>query len=446
MCLAWPAATWAIGDDEHLSISDTASGERIRAIDRSLLLELLKLARFNIRFHQEANRHQNWRTIAYATGREAGTAVSFSASLGDLRQRVRGLEDPSLISRRALKEIVVDTLVGSAISGSASGLELSQNAWVMFTARQHGYSSRASITFVKSIVGRTNTLFEERERLLTTAQTQRQRRVLELENVLLHRIRQQLLFEFQAWSCQSRGQAWRENSFYGMDAFQNFTRMSATLVTLKGFSRPNLGGGAAITSLIANSVATLDPIVCGLIGRSIYNYQRRKLAKEFSVERPFTVPDYSLFERLKQLQKDSPSEKQASVLEEAINLSEKSERFDLALDRETREIERLRRVAQQQTIAGPVIGLTSMPAAILGTIAFYDYRKDRDTTNKMLFAGRLSALPGQAFALVQTPNTLISGIVKNRRLKQLGELPSQLLEQRLNNIDVLENEIRLESK
>jgi hypothetical protein len=145
---------------------------------------------------------------------------------------------------------------------------------------------------------------------------------------------------------------------------------------------------------------------------------------------------------LKQLEKNIPSDKQAKVLDEATALSDKSERLDVALDRENSEIERLRQVAQQQTIAGPLIGLTSMPGAILGTIAFYDYRTNRDTTNKLLFAGRISSLSGQAFALVQTPATMISGRVKNKRLKERGELPSQLLEQRLKNLDVLERNIQ----
>jgi hypothetical protein len=182
---------------------------------------------------------------------------------------VRGLDNPSRISRNALRNIVTTTLVGSAIGGSASGLELAQNTWVMLTARKHGYSPNASLAFVKEIVGTTNTLFEERERLANAEPIQSRRQVFALENAVLHRIRQQLLFEYQTWSCHSRGQAWRENTFYGIDALQNFTRMSAGIIALKGFSNPSLGGGAAITTLVANSAATLNPIVCGVVGRAM---------------------------------------------------------------------------------------------------------------------------------------------------------------------------------
>lgn len=438
-----PQTTWAKDAKQLEAIVEDASREGISAIDRSLLLELIKLARFNIHFHQEANRHQQWRALTYAAGRESGTAVSFASSLVDLNERVHALNNPSLISRNALKNVVITSLVGNAISGSASSLELAQNTWVMLNAHKQGYSPRASIAFVKNIVGTTNTLFDEREHLAAGTPSQRRRRAYELEDIVLHRIRQQLLFEFSTWSCQSRGQAWRENTFYGIDALQNFTRMSAAVIALRGFTEPQLGGTVAISTLVANSVATINPLLCGVIGLAMRQYQLSKLSKEFSIDRPVVAADQSSAQdKPNQLQNDLSFDKQNKLLEKASFLSDKSERFDVVLDRETKEIERLRRVAQQQIIAGPLIGLTSIPAALLGTIAFYDYRKDRNTTNKLLFSGRISTLSGQAYALIQTPWTLISGMVRNRRLDRLGQSPSQLLEERLRNLDALEEQIR----
>jgi hypothetical protein len=421
---------------------DVLKSERIGAIDRLLLIEFVKLARFNIQFHQSANAHQRWRTFTYAAGRESGTAVSLGSSLVDLRQRVRGLHDLSLISRGQLKEAVEASLVGNAISGSASGLELAQNTWVMLNARRHGYSPQASTAFVKKIVETSDSLFDQRKRLIS-AEVQlleRQNRLYELEDLLLHRIRQQLIFEFRAWSCQSRGRAWRENTFYSIDAAQNFTRMAAGVVALKGFSQPWLGGAATISTLIANSAATLNPVICGLAGLSISRYQLRRLSKLFPVDRPNTTDDLVVELELKQ--RKFSTENQITLLQEASLLADKSERFDVILDRETSDIERLRRVAQQQTIAGPLIGLTSIPAPVLGTIAFYDYRTDRETTNKLLFSGRIPAISGQAFALVQTPYTVISGVIKHNQLKRIGQLPSQLLDERLNNLDRLDKQLR----
>lgn len=434
-------------DTSHSELASTVANAesdstvaKISSIDRTLLLELIKLARFNIRFRQEANRHQKWRALTYAAGREAGTAVAFAASLSDLKQRVRGLDDPSLISRNALKNVVTASLVGSAISGSASSLELAQNTWMILQAGQNGYSPKASTAFVKNIVFTTDKLFEQRERLVSVMpQDLKQRRIYEVESDLLEHIRQQLLFEFCSWSCHSRGQAWRENTFYSLDAMQNFTRMSAAIIGLKGFSQPGLGGAAAVTTVVANSVATVNPLVCGLVGLSMRKYQQKKLAREFARPRPILATEALAELKVKIVDRENDSE--AKLLEEAVSLGDKSERLDLAINRENKDIERLRRVAQQQTIAGPIIGLTSIPGAVLGTIAFYDYRFDRVTTNKLLFAGRISALAGQSFALVQTPYTVIAGRIKNGKLKRAGILPEQMLAERLKNLDHLEAQL-----
>ena len=215
--------------------------------------------------------------------------------------------------------------------------------------------------------------------------------------------------------------------------------MGGAIVGLKGFNHPHLGGTAAISALVANSAATLNPIICSLAGYSVKKYQLMKLARAFPIERP-GLPDQALSD-LKAQDPVYSDDVDSKMLNEVIALNDRSERIDINLDRENTDLERLRRVAQQQTVAGPLIGLTSMPGAILGTLAFYQYRTNRDATNKMLFAGRIAGLSGQSYALIQTPVTAVAGVIKHNKLKRAGELPSQLLAERLNNLDKLKEHI-----
>lgn len=69
--------------------------ERCTEVDRAIFFELVKLAKFNVHFHMEANRHQKWRSLAYPLAREAGTALTFSATLIDLAQLTKGLDSPA---------------------------------------------------------------------------------------------------------------------------------------------------------------------------------------------------------------------------------------------------------------------------------------------------------------------------------------------------------------
>lgn len=434
----------ADNDVHPASTTDKDTDDKVDDIDRALILEFIKLARFNIRFQQEANRHQPWRALTYPIAREAGTAVSFGSSLVDLRERVRGFDDPRLISKSSLRHAITTSIVGNTISGGASSAELAQNTWVMLNARRNGYSPKDSAAYVKSIVKTTDALFEQRNQLIVSPQAPERRRTLyEFEARLLRSIRERLLYEFTTWSCLSREQAWSENTFYAIDAVQNFTRVGSGIIGLRAFKQPNIGGSAAICGLVANSAATLNPLIRNAVGISIRKYQRRKLSKDFPVDRPDTSADLAV---LAKLQKDIPEEKQSTLLADAVSFSDGGTRLDAVLERETKQIQRLRQVAQQQTISGPLIGLTGLSGSVLGTTAFYEYRTDRETTNSLLFAGRVAAVAGQGYALLLTPYTMIAGLRKQRRLKKRGELPSQLLEQRLKRLDELEQKIRAADK
>ena len=435
----------ALAQDANSSFveQDSPMKERFAEVDKALFLEMVKLAKFNIHFHLEANHHQKWRTLTYPAARESGTALTFSATLIELNQQSKGLDNLKRISRTELKKAVTCGITGNAISGTASALELAQNTWVMMKAREHGYSPKRSLEFVKNIIANTDRLLETRERLATEVVSSERRQVVDLETKMVRTIRQQLLFEFGTWSCHSRDQAWRENTFYTLDSLQNYTRMSAGIMAMKAFGNPQIARYAVITALTANSVATLNPIIRNLAGIAIRKHQERKLKTIFPFERPELPSNEldALQERLstEEHQRQHPVDHQA-WLRKVAALNQRSEKVDVVLNRETKDIERYRQVAQQQSVSGPLIGLTGVAGATLATVAVYGYPRDFETVNKLGFAGRITQGTGQAYALINTPYTIARGLIRNRDLRRRGELPTQLLQERLDRLNKFSGE------
>lgn len=410
-------------------------------VDRALYLELINLSRFNAKFHQESNYHQPWRAWTYPLGRESGTAASFAGTLVDISQQAKGFNKPKLISKNAVKYGIASTMTGNAISGSASALELAQNFWVMRKAKKHGYSPKESVQYVRSIVSRTTALLEQRKELVAAETNPNLRKAHEIETALIRRIRRQLLYEFRTWSCHSRDQAWRENTFFAIDAAQSFTRMAASIRARQALNDSKLAGSGIVCALISTSAATINPIFKDLVGLGVRKYQEHKLAKEFPVERPDLAEGMSVAE-LTEFEKNHPESRQEQLLTSAILLSQRTERLDVHIDRDVKEINRYREVAQQQSVSGPIIGFTGLAGAICSTVGFWGYRDNPRTANRISFSGRISNAAGQAYALVNTPYTAIDGWRKNRQLKKRGELPSQIIEQRLRNLDEFEHQVR----
>jgi len=110
--------------------------------------------------------------------------------------------------------------------------------------------------------------------------------------------------------------------------------------------------------------------------------------------------------------------------------------------RKTNEhIDKLRRVAGQQAISGPVIGLASVARSVLLTVAYYGYHDKREIINRLSFAGRISQTFGQSYSLIATPTAQIKGYINRRRLKQRQQLPEQVLAARVIKLDGLKARI-----
>ncbi len=93
---------------QQLPSSPIADVERkIRAQDRQIFLELVKLAEFNVRYQQTVNHCSRWRKVVYPLGQEAVYAGFLGYSLTDISQRSRGWNDPRLISSTTAKESFV---------------------------------------------------------------------------------------------------------------------------------------------------------------------------------------------------------------------------------------------------------------------------------------------------------------------------------------------------
>jgi hypothetical protein len=443
-CPANLAADLPASPSIHRSIYFNHEQKELTELDRNILLELIKLSRFNASFRLEANYHWAGRSIVYPLAQECGTAAIFSNNIVDLSQRARGLDDPGLISIPSRKRGLESAITGAAVNGTSSAAELAQNAFVAWQARQHGFSPGRSITFVRTSLKTLDDLLSKREGMLGAYENGDSNSVTALEGRLLRHVRNQLLFEFKTWSVASRETEWRENTFYSIDTARNFTSMSASILSLAGFSDKNLRGNAAITSLTANSLATLNPLIRDLAAVLMQKHQERKLAKLFPQDRPRTIDqlrhDWNDLEDLMSAATKDPTDKR--FVSEIAFLIKSSQVLDESLASEETRIQRLRRVAAQQAIAGPIIGLAGLARSICNTVSYFGYRSNSLVVNRINFAGQISQTTGQAYSLIATPKAAISHAIYRQRLARTGKLPSQILKARLARLDGIETQIR----
>jgi hypothetical protein len=435
--------------DASVAASRQVFKSTVARIDRRIMLECIKLARFNAQYHDGVNRKNFAQEWLYPMQREAGTALAFSNTIVDIRQRARGLKDPSLISRTAQKKGLECALIGQAITGTSSAVQLLQNFNHTRIATKNGFSPAAATATVKGFVTNIDAMLAERNRLVAAENLVRSKELYELQGRLLAHIKNQLLFEFKNWSVGSRFTEWSEDTFFAIDSAQGYTQMSSSLCSLQGFSKREYGGAAAITGLVGNALVTFNPIIRTAVGHTVARIERKRLDKIFPQGRPRKIDDV-LAECNLTIDPRDVDETSSLETKELAFLIRRTEELDGPLDKEVQHVVNLRRIADQQAISGPLIGLAGVTRSVLNTVAYYqstpsgsaNYERTRVVSNQLNLSGRIVQSTGQAYSLMNTPYTEVKHFLYKRRLRKAGQLPKQLLAQRLTRLDELEKRVK----
>lgn len=430
--------------DQQLASEPKAERVKFQAIDTRILLAIVDLGRFNIRFRKEANVRWPWRKILYPLEQEAGTACTFSNALVDLDQRANALNNPDLLSDSVRKRGLAAATVGSVIGGMSSGAELAQNTLVCHLAKNKGLSPKDSLETVKLKRAAIDEALEERQRIIDALPESRSKELRQLESYLLMRSRNQMLRQFKRWSARSRARMWRENTFYTLDTTQEALNLTSNILSYQAFTQSELSGHASIVGLVAKSISTANPTARNIAGKLINRYQSSKVdreLKELPVARTETLVKKwgSEKELLALAAQEGSSDRQ---IEQLTILVDGSEAIDKLIDKESAKIEKLQRVAAQQTLSGTAIGFLSLTQQIMGVIAFYGFRNDPLNSNRIRFAGRIPQVVGQGYSLIKTPTSQALSLLKEQKLKRSGESESQELQKRLAELDSIERKVQ----
>lgn len=451
-----------------------SSSQKIAELDQQIMLECIKLARFNIQFHVSLNRKTFFQEWLYPMTREAGTALSFSNTVIDLTQRSKGLSDLSRISKPAQKTGLKCALIGQSITGASSGYSLATNLLQSLRARQQGYSPARALSIVKSISDTIDKLLAQRDAIVARDDSAPMDKEYASQRRLLEHVRNQLVFEFKTWSIQSRLIEWSENTFFAIDSLQGFTQLASSCTSLRAFSNADLGGAAAITNLVANAMVMCNPSIKSLAGRLAARIERRRLSKVFGESTP-----KQFNEILSELGASSDiarrNDASSAKLQELSFLARRSSEMDAGLNSEVSRLGKLRQIADQQALSGSLIGLSGVSRGILNTTAFYcansssgsssgstssssssgsssgssssssgssNNSRGKILSNQLNFAGRVVQSTGQMYSLIVTPATEVKHYFYKRKLSRSGALPDQILKARMARLDELESRIK----
>jgi hypothetical protein len=452
-CAAWAneeAASAPAGADAAQAqvLQDTMAEaeDKIRHIDRQILLEFVELDRFNIRYRLEANRAAPWRSFVYPMAQEANAALLTANVIVGISQNARGWNKPRLVSKTALKKGFVCGALGSIIGGASSAVELAADTAQVLRERRLGFSSERAVACEQAKVKHINELLALRDKLVNDSTlTGDRRELVELKGNMGRYIRDRLVWEFKLWNGRARAYSWYKNSFYVLNILSNFTRFASIELGIKGLKYPRDNGGAGPTGISAGFIAATSPAISYGIGMCMKQYLLRHLDKKLGSAQVQSDEEMEQqYQRAAQLLSAAAAHDETikKLMADIATLRKDTIGLDEVIRRETRKTKEIRRVAAQQAIVGPIVGTLSLASGTLGTIGYYGYRFQPKINNRLGLPNGLLSLGGGALALYQTPKGMIQGRLYEHNLRQKGEHPDQLLGKRLVDLDEIESTVK----
>lgn len=441
----------------HLSYAhgnETTTSDNTQSIDsliKEILLNEIKLARFNLNYRLEAAKQGRFKGIRYFLMQEANSALTMSGLTVTVAERMAHIhgDEHRHLHPGALRHANVLAGVGQILGASGSMFEFVTNGYHSYIAWRKGFSPAKGIKYVDHLVTEIDSQLVTMQSLAEKEnETGNKTSLVHLsEYKILVDIRDLLVNEFNSFHVSARRSLWTQQSFYILDTAKNVTGALGNLYGYKALARRhrifNQPAGVLVT--ISGAFIIANPILSRLIGKAAakldgYSLKRSGLGKTNTSLAKLQLDNDELKDNCKKY-KDSETNILSS-LDRADLYESHEQRFTKQLDIANKEISRGNRVAVQNILSGLFIGGTKLANGIMFIEAGYKYYNDPRMTNVMLGVGAIPYLAGSSYSVADNLRIQVMREIDTYRLKKKHELPGQLIHSQLNELDVLEKSVQ----
>ncbi len=435
---AWSPALASDLPDTTAAFTGDSFSTQYTAVTKKILKNAVEIERFSLNYRLETLKQPKLKKLRYFVAQEAGAAGGLAFEITGLNEYGKGRKRPLTFNKRAFANALKATMITSIIAGSSSAYELGNNTWMGLERRKHGYDSNSAKKFVVEKLKTINELLAQRQQLVNAHKDHPAYERAVAEGEVFCELRDSFLNEFAQFYVDNRRAQTMQNTFYALNAGYNAIGATAAGVGYRAISRPKFTGTSNILFIVSGGMATVTPMIATASGALMRKYSEHQLEKVLPIPKTFDSAALSTKVKLLEGTLTQAQESLMPSLSATRRLgmySDSQTLFRKQLDNELTVIRRLDKVALQTNLLAPPIGSLLMTQGILGTVAYYDYpgrvRKQLDLNYKGAVAGTV----GLSMSLAGNAGWLLTSLAYEHRLRQKKQLPSQLIQARLEHLD-----------
>jgi hypothetical protein len=431
-------------EDESQSLASSVQNNysaRYTEITKKILLTSIELERFSLNYRLQNCRRSTLRKLVFWGAQEAGAASGMAFEITAVQQFGQGRQKLLRLNKNSLQHGLRAAEVGSIVAASGSGFELVANVVKGAISRNKGFDFHSANRFVFSKLKDIDELIARRDALVNTHPDHPAHDRAVIEGKLLHAMRGAFVDEYAHFSSNSRSSAAVENLFYALNMSYNILGAVGAGLGYKSVNQPKLNGPSNIVFTVSGAIAAVTPLLCSaqlcIHGKLLLRSQKERWGG--------TESDIQEMAKQADLLSSSSSE-QGSLIPSLPATTrfalygESSKRFAKQLEGEITTMQRLRKVALQNSVLGPPIGGLLMTQGILGSRGYYKYFPARPKTQLDLsYKGAVCGTVGTTMAVAGNAAWLLASLSYEHNLRRHKKLPEQLIKERLVHLDEVEH-------
>lgn len=434
--------------------SPEAAAGMVDQLTRQILLKLIELEKFNVHYTMEVAKQGRWKGWRYGLLSEANYNLGLAGAIVSIVERGRHIHSPKRVSPAHQEYANFIPMIGNIIGASAAAMEFGINQWHDIQASRRGFSPKAATQHVLALKADIDRLLAERAALIkieSAAPMLAHAEVDDAEGQLLQDLRDQGLQEFERFHVGAR----RTLAFQQMQYFFDMTK-NATGAIGYDFAYLSLhrhdrkwNYRAGVLFVVSGALTVAGPIVSRVFAKEVAELHKHRLhrslqdAEQSKLDK--LVADHAKFAQLCHDTRIAPDSVTKAVDREVIyGAAEKTFQDQITSSEKTRNKAKL--TAGQNIFGGVFSGGSKIASGVLFMRAGNEYkgkglRNDRGTNNN-LFAASVVSVPASMYLILDTLRIQATGEIKRSKLKRDGQLPGQLAQKRLAQLDSMEVKLK----
>ncbi|MCA9804722.1 MAG: hypothetical protein KC777_22280 [Cyanobacteria bacterium HKST-UBA02] len=442
---------------QGISVSDRDIENKIDSLTRDVLLKLVELERYGIKYNQISGKQGRWKGWRYGFFGEANLGLGLAGGITSVVNRGGNLSRPSRVNVHLQESANYMPMIGNLIGAGGAGIELGLNGWHEFQAMRQGYSPTQARKRVKELRTEIESLLDERSKTIQSAfsvETLKARAELDqAEEKVLRDLLAQSLQQFERFYIGKRRLIAFQQMQYLFDISKNVTSAVGYQFAYDSLRRKHriYNGRAGIMFVVSGALFTAGPVLSRGFGKLMADRHRRLLkpttqvAEEQTLER--LKSDHAILDKYCMASK---CDKADLVVDRSASIYASGEKhFEDEIGRAEKAEDKAKLIATQNIAAGTFVGGTKIASGVLFIIPGYNRRYNVNSggkaargTNDFLFTSSLISIPATSFAILDTLRINIQGEINRKKLKEKGELPGQLAQTRLDELDQIEKRVK----